>query len=229
MFIDKTEVERTTLGELLTRYGEEKSPKKRSCRTELVTIRRLLDHPLVSRSLASLRSTDFAKYRDERILNGAANNSVMLDFAMLSTMFTNARKEWSIPVDNFILNVIKPPAPPGRERCFIDDEEQGLLAAARQSRAPSLELCIILVIETGMRAENIVDLNWEQIDFKQKVIFLDRTKNGIGLTIPLSIKAESALKHMTASCHRAKLRAFMMLLVSVLRSVEHARLHVSSD
>ena len=42
VFIDKTEVERTTLGELLTRYGEEKSPKKRSCRTELVTIRRLL-------------------------------------------------------------------------------------------------------------------------------------------------------------------------------------------
>lgn len=193
VFIDKTEVEQTTLGELLTRYGEEKSPKKRSCRTELVTIRRLLEHPLASRPLASLRSTDFAKYRDERILNGAANNSVRLELALLSTMLTHARKEWSIQVDNFIMNVSKPSAPPGRDRRFVGDEELRLLNAARQSRAPSLELCIILAIETGMRAGNIVDLHWEQIDFQEKVIVVKRTKNETALTAPLSIRAEAAL------------------------------------
>lgn len=193
VFVDKTELERTTLGEMLTRYGEEESPKKRSCRTELVTIRRLLRHPLAGRSLASLRSTDFAKYRDERILNNAANNSVRLELALLSTMFTHARNEWSIQVDNFILNVSKPSAPPGRDRRFIDDEELRLLSAARQSRAPSLELCIILAIETGMRAGNIVDLRWEQVDFQEKVIVVKRTKNEAALTAPLSIKAEAAL------------------------------------
>jgi len=208
VFIDKTEVERTTLGELLTRYGEEESPKKLSCRTELVTIRRLLKHPLADRSLASLRSTDFAKYRDERILGGAANNSVRLELALLSTMFSNARKEWSIPVDNFILNISKPTAPPGRERRLIDDEEKRLLAAARQSQATSLELCIILAIETGMREGNIVDLHWEQIDFKQKVIFLDRTKNGSGLTVPLSVKAEAALKAYRCESSRGRITRF---------------------
>lgn len=193
VFIDKTEVERTTLGELLKTYGKEKSPTKRSYRTELVTIRRLTQHALANRSLASLRRTDFAKYRDERISSGAANNSVRLELALLSTMFTEARKEWSIQVDNFILNIRKPSAPPGRDRRFIGDEEGRSLSAARLSHAPSLELCIILAIETGMRAGNIVDLRWEQINFPEKVIVIKRTKNGTSLTSPLSMKAEAAL------------------------------------
>lgn len=63
VFADRTELERTTLGDLVKRYSEEVSTLKRSCRTELVTARRLLRHPLALRPLATLRSVDFARYR----------------------------------------------------------------------------------------------------------------------------------------------------------------------
>lgn len=93
VFADRTEMERTTLGDLVKRYSEEVSPFKRSCRSELVTARRLLRHPLALRPLATLRSVDFARYRKQHLAEGAANNSVRLELAYFSAMFNTARKE----------------------------------------------------------------------------------------------------------------------------------------
>lgn len=193
VFVDRSELERTTLGDLLTRYGREISATKKSRRTEMVTIRRFLGHQLSARSLASLRNVDFTNYINERLNEGAANNSVRLEVALLSVMFNTASSDWSIPVTNFISN-IKIPAPgDARDRRLVDDEEQRLLAAARLSRAPSLELCIILAIETGLRSGNIVKLRWEHIDFEHGTIFVGMTKNGSPITVPLSRAAKSAL------------------------------------
>ena len=93
VFVDRSELERTTLGDLLTQYGQEVSSKKKSYRTEMVTIRRLLRHPLSGRSLASLRNVDFSNYTNERLNEGAANNSVRLELALLSVMLNTARDE----------------------------------------------------------------------------------------------------------------------------------------
>lgn len=83
VFCDRAELERTTLGALVERYSREVSPTKRSCRTELVTARRLLRHPLALRPLSTLRYIDFASYRDQRLAERAANNSVRLELAYL--------------------------------------------------------------------------------------------------------------------------------------------------
>jgi integrase len=123
-------------------------------------------------------------------------------------MFTWAKNEQSIEVDNFLLNVTKPVAPPGRERRLVEDEEERLFAAAAKSNAPSLGLCITLAIETGMREGNIADLHWEQIDFKEKVITLKRTKNGDGLNVPLSVKAEAALLAYPRALNIGKVTGF---------------------
>lgn len=194
VFADRTETERTTLGNLIERYSLEISPLKRSCRTELVTARRFLRHPLALRPLSTLRSVDFAKYRDERLSEGAAANSVRLELAYLSTMLTTAKKEWSIQVENFLEMVRKPPAPPGRKRRLVGDEEARLLTAVRDSDAQGFELCFILSIETGLRAGNIVELCWEDIDFEEHVIYVGKTKNGDSLSVPLSQTAEAVLK-----------------------------------
>ena len=105
-FVDPIMIKQTTLGELLAKYGEKVSPKKRSCRTEMVTIRRLLRHALALRPLSSLSNIDFANYRDQRTGEGASNNSVRLELALLSHMFNTAKKEWGIPVANFIADTV---------------------------------------------------------------------------------------------------------------------------
>ncbi|WP_215407535.1 site-specific integrase [Janthinobacterium sp. JC611] len=208
VFTDRTEVERTTLGDLVERYRDEMSPTKRSCRTELVTARRLLRHSLALRPLSTLRSVDFARYRKQRLSEGAANNSVRLELAYLSAVFTTARKEWSIEVRNFIQLVRMPPTTPGRNRRLVEDEESRLLAAARTSKAPAFDLCIILAIETGMRAGNLIQLRWEDIDFDRHVIYVARTKNGAGLVVPLSEKAETALRSYPCSRKTGRITSF---------------------
>lgn len=207
-FIDRKEADRTTLGDLLIRYGNEVSPSKRSCRSELVTIRRLLRHPLALRPLSSLLNKDFSSYHKQRIKDGAANNSVRLELALLSTMFATAISEWDLPIKNFIAEIKKPKTTPGRDRRLVGDEEERLLTAARASRAPALELFVVLAIETGMRAGNLVELRWEQIDFEQHVIFVNRTKTGAGLTVPLSEAAEAALLAFKPAAAFGKISSF---------------------
>lgn len=207
-FIDTKVAQRTTLGDLLIKYGQEVSPTKRSCRTELVTIRRLLRHPLALRSLSSLRNNDFSTYRNQRMSEGAGNNSVRLELALLSTLFTTAISEWDFPIKNFIREIKKPATVPGRDRRLVGDEEERLLEAARESQAPALELLVCLAIETGMRAGNLVELRWEQVDFEQQVIFVNRTKTGAGLTVPLSEAAEAALRAFKPANARGKISSF---------------------
>src|SRR5674476_565347 len=67
IFADRAECERTTLGEALGRYQKEKTIHKRSPQQEIYRIAAWQKHPLAMRSLASLRTADFAEYRDERL------------------------------------------------------------------------------------------------------------------------------------------------------------------
>ena len=81
-----------------------------------------------------------------------------------------------------------------RERRLRGDEEARLLEAAGQSKTSALKLCIILAIETGMRSGEIVKLDWQQIDLARHVIRLSLTKSGDPRTVPLSERAEDAIR-----------------------------------
>ena len=59
--------EKTTLGELLTRYRDQVSPTKRSAHTEIARINAMVRRPIAHRTLAKLTSADIATYRDERL------------------------------------------------------------------------------------------------------------------------------------------------------------------
>ncbi|MGT2473685.1 hypothetical protein [Paraburkholderia terrae] len=65
-YVDRTEAERTTLGEALDRYAREVVPAKRFPKQEHTRIAGWKQHELSYRKLASLRGVDFAKYRDQR-------------------------------------------------------------------------------------------------------------------------------------------------------------------
>lgn len=65
-YLDRTEGERTTLGEGLDRYLQEVVPTKTSPDQEKGRVQRWKQHPLTYRMMASLRGADFARYRDER-------------------------------------------------------------------------------------------------------------------------------------------------------------------
>lgn len=197
-FVDRAEVERTTLHEALDRYLREVTPGKKGAATETNTIRRLQRHPLALRSLAVVRGVAVAEYRDERLKTVTAN-TVRIELALLSHLFTIALKEWGLPVDNPVRAIRLPKLPKGRERRLNGDEEARLLAACKRSRSPWLEPIVRFAIETAMRQSEILGLRWEDVDLSRPVATLYDTKNGDTRIVPLSSQAVAVLREIPRS------------------------------
>ena len=189
----------TTLGDALDRYSVEVTPGKRGAAIELQLIKRLKRHPLAMRSMGSLLAADFASYRIER-LNEVGNNTVRIELALFSHLFTMAIKEWSWPIEHLPRNITKPSPGKGRKRRLMGDEEARLFAAILDRplcKAPvGLNACVRLAIETGMRAGEILSLAWEQVDIGACVIRLDITKNGCERVVGLTSAAVDVLKSL---------------------------------
>lgn len=197
-FRDRREVERTTLSQALQKYLESVTPTKRGHVAERNRIRKLQQHPLALRALANLRTKHFVEYRDERLEQVAAN-TVRLELALLSHLYTIAIKEWSMPLMHELKNVRKPQPGPGRERRLEGDEEMRLRAALHQPEVRSgiwMEGCLNLALETGMRAGEILSLEWRQVKLDAGVIRLEKTKNGSSRTVPLTLQAVEAIKQL---------------------------------
>jgi len=198
VFVDRSELERTTLGELLDRYEREVTVGKIGARQERSRIKRWKAHSLAMRSLASLRAVDFAAYRDERSKE-VGPNSVRLELAVISAMFEYARTDWSMPLKNHIASIRSPKVPPGRERRLVGDEEERLLKAASGARAHPVQLmaAIVLAIETGLREGRLARLRWDQVDLPKGVLWVktkDEKSKQRTVPVPLSHKAVEVLE-----------------------------------
>jgi integrase len=202
MFIDRAECERTTLKEALERYLNEKTRHKRSPQQETYRIRAWQKHSLVLRSLASLRTCDFAAFRDER-LEEVSRNTVRLELAVIGHLCTVAISEWSLPIErNWIVKGLLPKPGDARARRLLGDEETRLLAATKLSGAKNITLAIKLAIFNGMRGGELVNLEWSQVDLEQHTISLSMTKNGDSRVVPLFKAATELLRSASlATCH----------------------------
>jgi hypothetical protein len=87
--------EKTTLGELLTRYRDQVSPTKRSAHTEKAHINAMVRRSIAYRTLAKLTSADVATYRDER-LKDVAPATVVRELNTLSHAIETALREWGL-------------------------------------------------------------------------------------------------------------------------------------
>lgn len=194
IFVNRAEAEATTLSDALKRYLKEVTPSKKGRAQEEVRIAKWQLNPLAKRSLASLKPTDFAQYRDSR-LTVVSSSTVRLELAIISHLFTIAIKEWSIAgLSNPVEGIRKPKPGKARTRRLNEGEKERLLAACRQSRSYLLPYLVELAIETGMRLGELLSVTWDMVDFKSQTITLPDSKNGDGRLVPLSSRAISVLR-----------------------------------
>jgi integrase len=190
---DTRVAESMTLNQLLTRYRDEVSPKKRSGASEANRINGILRRPICYRTLTLLSSQDVATYRDER-LKEAAPATVIRELTLLSHALDTAQKEWGIYLPrNPVKMVRRPTRPNGRTRRLALGEEGRLLEAAGESRNAFMHPIIILAIETGMRRGELLNLSWRYMNFESRTVHLPHTKNGFSRDVPLSVRATKQL------------------------------------
>ncbi len=183
VFVSQKEAENTTLTEALERYEREVSSRKKGYAREKTRIKNWMGHDLAKRSLASIRGSDMAKYRDARIKSGYASNTVRLELAVLSHLFETARKEWGMEgLSNPVKSIRMPSPPEGRDRRLKTGELDKIL----ENTSEEMGRIIRFALETGMRRSEIAGMTWESIDLKKRVVTLSETKNGTKRIVPLS-------------------------------------------
>jgi integrase len=219
---DTRAAEKTTLGELLTRYANQVTPTKRGAVSEKARINSIVRCPIAHRTLSKLTSSDVATYRDER-LKCVASATVVRELSTVSHTIDIATREWGLWLPRNPVKLVRRPAVPrGRTRRLQNDEEQRLLDASDRGRTPLLRPLIILAIETAMRRGELLDLRWEHVDLKLRVAHLPLTKNGDSRDIPLSRRAFQTLEQLRADGVKHE-RVFPMTGNSVRLAFEHLR------
>jgi integrase len=181
--VPREEAERTTLHAALQRYEREITPAKRGAEQERYRIKRWLADPLANRTLASVRSSDLAGWRDVQLESGLAPATVRLALAVISHLYTIAAREWGISVVNPVQSIRQPRVDNARERHLVRDEEARLFAAI-DSPGPGtagrentwLRPVVVFALESAARQSEILSLDWAEVDLKRRVARL----RGIG-------------------------------------------------
>jgi integrase len=137
------------------------------------------------------------QYQAEKTNKGTRRtpSTVNRYIAVFSKSITVAIKEWEWLDENPILKIQKPPENPGRTRFLSPDEKARLLEACKASKSPFLFPIVAMALLTGMRSGEILNLRWKDVQFNEKTIMLERTKNGDHRVIPLTSHVADILKN----------------------------------
>ena len=120
--------------------------------------------------------------------------TVVRYLAALSAVLSYTVNELRWIESNPILRVSKPKEPRGRVRILADEERQALLKACNESDNPHLHDVVVLALSTAARKGELRNLEWRHVDFDQRRIVLDKTKNGDRRVIPIRGEAERILE-----------------------------------
>ena len=186
---DRKSLKRISLAVLVVRYRDEVAINKRGARDEVIVLNAFLRHPICQRALSELSTADFAKYRDERLLE-VKPATLRRQLNPIQNMFEVARDEWGIPIKENPLTKLKLKATDNkRERRLREGELERIIQASSKNRNPYVLPVILFALETAMRRGEILSLQWDQVDLKRSSVTILESKNGYSRTIPLSPKA----------------------------------------
>lgn len=190
---DRKALGRITLGDLVRRYRETVTPRKRGSEPERIVLTAFLRHPICGKSLSAIRTADFAAYRDQRLAE-VTPATLKRQLSPIHNLFEIARDEWRLPLLQNPLDKLSLTVDAGRrERRLRDGEWERLVEAARSRKNPYVLPIIILAVETGMRRGEILGMRWEHFDVERRSLLIPHSKNGHARTIPLTPTAHALL------------------------------------
>jgi integrase len=189
------EAGKTTLAEALGRYLREITPRKKGADRERNRILAWQRDPLSRKFLTALRGKDLAEYRDARREQGAAESTIRSELALVSHVYTIARKDWGmVGLKNPLKDMTLPGSSRERNRRLEAGEEERLQAAL--AGTPYVAEIAAVAIESGMRQGELLGLTWADLDSEKRIARLRDTKSGEAREVPLSRAAMHLIKSL---------------------------------
>ncbi len=197
LFVNVSEAQRTTFGDLIARYLAEVTPMMKGASEDTIRLKAIMRKSIARWSMVNLNAARIAAYRDER-LKEVSSGTVIRELAYISSIVNHARREWGINVPNPVQMVRKPQSPQARSRVLTDEEVTRLLQALEPigRRSHWTKPAVQLALCTAMRRGELLSLRWENVDLQNRTAFLPDTKNGDSRTVPLSTTAMHVLSEL---------------------------------
>ncbi|EFI63645.1 integrase family protein [Comamonas thiooxydans] len=193
------------LNDAMKKYGEEVSPEKRGARWELLRIEAITTkHPHWpgKRRMAELDAQDLIQWRDAR-LKAVSKGTVLREIALVSHVLDTARQDWGWITSNPMADVRRPKTPDHRERIIAGPEIRAMLRQLEWTRGRratttkhAVAHCFIAALQTGMRASEIANLEWDDVRDSFCILHTGRTKTGKGRQVPLTHAARRNIEMM---------------------------------
>jgi len=224
IYISQSESENMTISEALDRYLKEVTPTKKTTTQKGNHVQsKPLKEILGQYTLVTLKPSHIADYRDKRLSKGLSNNTVRLELALLSHLYTTAIKEWEVGLTfNPVLNVKKPSAGKGRNRRLEGDEEEQLFLACSKHTNPILLWVAQLALFTAMRKTEMLTLEPRNLNMDKRTVTLFDTKNNYLRTVPLTKKAFKVFETVLSYPFRPKDTQLLFLVNQVeMEFVDH--------
>lgn len=191
--------------EVLERYEREAVPNLRpaSQRRTLGIVAQIrnwfVNGPLRDPQLARIRPDDIAAFLEKKRGEDVSARTVNLYRATLHRIFRLAVRPWLLIPSNPVGATETLREEPREPRLLSNEEYVRLKRAC--SDHPMLLLFVTLAWETGARSGEVLQLEWDDIDFERKLITFANdperkrhTKGRRSRTIPISADAANALK-----------------------------------
>lgn len=178
---------RYTVAEAIERYNREHVPllKPSTQAGYRNNVRQLWPH-FAHLHLDEVNKSRIAEFISARRRGGTSSPTIRRDLAVLSSIFSCALSwDWfdANPIKNFDKRVVRENPP--RVRYLTPEEYERLLAAA----APYLRPIIQVALQTGMRAGELLPLQWPQVNLRRREITLTVTKTDMPRVVPLTADA----------------------------------------
>lgn len=201
-YVGESKPEDMTFAKALDRYELEVSSRKRpNTRAREITSAKALREGFVGVTLREITPARVAAFRDQR-LKKVGPSTLQKDLALLSHLYTIARTEWALEINNPVAAIRKPATGDGRLRLLSKDEVRHFLDVCKKSRNDKLYHFVQLLLHTGMRPSEGAGLLWGQVDIDCRIIDLTVTKTK-PRRVPLTIRTvEILLEILPEHCHK---------------------------
>lgn len=166
-----------TVAQMLLRYGEEVSVKKRGARAEQLRLAAFIrDFPALSDlTLAEFKTPHLARWRDVR-LKTVSPAAVSRDINLLRNAFKIAREEWHWMEHNPFKGFRLPPEAAPRTRRISWREVKAIVrwlghrpGMMPESKSQEVALAFLVALRSAMRMSEILSLGCSTLDVKKRV------------------------------------------------------------
>jgi len=172
-----------TFKDLMDRFMKEHAPKVSSkTQTSYTTSLKHLNPFFGKLNLLSISPKMISQYKVLRKGEGAKPASVNRELAVLSKAFNLAVKEWEWLPHKPFSEISYEKENNKRDNWLAEDEEQRLLENCPQW----LREIVVFNLNTGLRQDELLSLEWSRVNLISKTILIDKSKNGQPRTIPLN-------------------------------------------